>query len=102
VSRCFQLYANASSSSSSSSSSSTGSDGGEQSISNGELDLQKAQKQLTVLTNALRQPSAQDFVRAVIGGVAERITARFINSLLRSSSGTTGAAATADAAAGLR
>ena len=102
VSRCFQLYANASSSSSSSSSSSTSSDGGEQSISNGELDLQKAQKQLTVLTNALRQPSAQDFVRAVIGGVAERITARFINSLLRSSSGTTGAAATADAAAGPR
>ena len=106
VSRCFQLYAKASSSSSSSSSSlsssSTGSAGGEQSISNGELDLQKAQKQLTVLTNALRQPSAQDFVRAVIGGVAERITARFINSLLRSSSGTTGAAATADAAAGPR
>jgi hypothetical protein len=104
VSRCFQLYANASSSSSSSlsSSSSTGSDDGEQSISNGELDLQKAQKQLTVLTNALRQPSAQDFVRAVIGGVAERITARFINSLLRSGSGTTGAAATADAAAGPR
>jgi len=87
VSRCFQLYANASSSSSSSS------------TTGGELDLQKAQKQLTVLTNALRQPSAQDFVRAVIGGVAERITARFINSLLRSSGGT---AATADAAAGPR
>jgi len=87
VSRCFQLYANASSSSSSSS------------TTGGELDLQKAQKQLTVLTNALRQPSAQDFVRAVIGGVAERITARFINSLLRSSGGT---AAAADAAAGPR
>jgi len=70
------------------------------STTGGELDLQKAQKQLTVLTNALRQPSAQDFVRSVIGGVAERITARFINSLLRSSGGT--AATAADAAAGPR
>ena len=96
VSRCFQLYAKASSSSSSSSSND------EHSLSSAEPDIEKTQKQLTVLTDALRQPSAQDFVRAVIGGVAERITARFINSLLRSGSGTTGAAATADAAAGPR
>jgi len=96
VSRCFQLYAKASSSSSSSSSSSD-----EQSSSSAEPDIEKTQKQLTVLTDALRQPSAQDFVRAVIGGVAERIAARFINAFLKMSSETAPDAA-ADANAGPR
>ena len=88
VSRCFQLYAKASSSSSSSSSND------EQSSSSAEPDIEKTQKQLTVLTDALRQPSAQDFVRAVIGGVAERIAARFINAFLKMSSETAPDAAT--------
>ena len=96
VSRCFQLYAKASSSSSSSSSLSD-----EQSSSSAEPDIEKTQKQLTVLTDALRQPSAQDFVRAVIGGVAERIAARFINAFLKMSSETAPDAA-ADANAGPR
>lgn len=88
VSRCFQLYAKASSSSSSSSSND------EHSPSSAEPDIEKTQKQLTVLTDALRQPSAQDFVRAVIGGVAERIAARFINAFLKMSSETAPDAAT--------
>ena len=88
VSRCFQLYAKASSSSSSSSSND------EHSPSSAESDIEKTQKQLTVLTDALRQPSAQDFVRAVIGGVAERIAARFINAFLKMSSETAPDAAT--------
>ena len=95
VSRCFQLYAKASSSSSSSSSND------EHSPSSAEPDIEKTQKQLTVLTDALRQPSAQDFVRAVIGGVAERIAARFINAFLKMSSETAPDAA-ADANAGPR
>ena len=88
VSRCFQLYAKASSSSSSSSSND------EHSPSSAEPDIEKTQKQLTVLTDALRQLSAQDFVRAVIGGVAERIAARFINAFLKMSSETAPDAAT--------